>query len=139
MKLIVDREQKKLLGKKWYIQTNKSGNSYAFRMEGNRKIYLHRLIMGAQQGEFVDHKNGNGLDCRLSNMRICTRAENNANSSPRKDNKSGYRGIGWSSHADLWRLRLKNKHYGYFKTIEEAIKKYNQLAEEMYGEFAKVQ
>ena len=42
-------------------------------------VYLHRLIMGAGPGDLVDHKDGERLDCRRTNLRLVDRAENNAN------------------------------------------------------------
>lgn len=44
-----------------------------------RKLKLHRLVADAADGEMVDHANGDGLDCRRSNLRLCTNALNQQN------------------------------------------------------------
>lgn len=41
-----------------------------------RKVYMHRVIMGNPRKRVVDHINGNGLDNRRENLRICAQAEN---------------------------------------------------------------
>lgn len=65
---------------------------------GNRKtIYVHRLIMDVvnDTNNQVDHINGDTLDNRKSNLRVCTRAQNMENR-PRganKNNKTGVRNV----------------------------------------------
>jgi hypothetical protein len=70
-------------GPGWQIQRNPSGNIYASRkqrIEGKRKtIYLHRLISGAPADKVADHINGDGLDCRRTNLRLCEPEQNMRN------------------------------------------------------------
>lgn len=63
------------------------------------RIYLHRYITGAPDGMFVDHINGNKLDNRSCNLRVCTMAQNNMNTGP----KTGkYKGVHWSKTQKKW-------------------------------------
>ncbi|OJI04523.1 HNH endonuclease [Polynucleobacter sp. MWH-Adler-W8] len=51
-------------------------------------------------------------------------------------NKSGYRGVSWSSRRNIWRAQFKRKGLGYFATKEEAALAYNEAAKRLHGEFA---
>lgn len=46
---------------------------------GKSQQLLHRMVIGAQPGEIVDHINGDGLDNRHANLRVVSAAENAAN------------------------------------------------------------
>ena len=43
-----------------------------------RTQYLHRFIMGEPVGKVIDHLNGDGLDCRRQNLKVCSQSENAA-------------------------------------------------------------
>lgn len=94
-------------------------------------------------GKCVDHINGNRLDNRKSNLRLCTRTENNHNMKLSSRNKSGAKGVYVQSKN---RLRVsimvngKNIYIGTFPNTEAGLKQaktaYNNAAIKYYGEFA---
>lgn len=102
-----------------------------------RSQYLHTLIMGIKG---IDHRNGDGLDCRRSNMRVASETQNRANYGPHFDNPSGARGVSWNKRKNRWQARITcaGKHHwlGLFHDKGEAIKAYNEAAENLFGDFA---
>ncbi len=144
--LLIDEGDFWLLIKyKWYIIP--SGHNL-FRVSKNpckqcSYKYLHRLLLNAKSNEFVDHINGNPLDNRKENLRICTRSENCRNSKLRKDNTSGYKGVWkYKGRKKPWvaeiKLNDKNLKIGYFKTKKEAANAYNKMAIKHFGRFARI-
>lgn len=106
----------------------------------NGTLLLHRLVMNAPDGMDVDHKNHNGLDNRRSNLRVCTRAQNLANTRPGRNNTSGYKGVSWSKQHRKWaayiKINYKRRHLGLFMEKRDAATAYNTAAYEAWGEFA---
>lgn len=101
---------------------------------------MHRVIMQAKKGEYVDHINGDRLDNRRSNLRICSNQENLCNKPKQLNNTSGYKGVTWRKIAKKWlaQIQVNNKtiHLGYYETKEEAALAYNIAAKKYHGEFA---
>jgi hypothetical protein len=87
----------------------------------------------------VDHINGNPLDNRRCNLRVCTNQENIRNSGLFSSNTSGYRGVGFFKPHGLWRATIKVdgvvRHLGYFRTAPEASVVREAAARRLYGEF----
>lgn len=138
---IVDAEDYKEISRhKWAYHCN----GYAFRSKWvngkNHCILMHRVIAGTPSKKVTDHINGNKLDNRRSNLRVCTIAENLYNQGLRTDNKSGTRGVSWDSRRRLWRARAnkfrKEHHIGRFSTLEEAVTARKQAVEKLYGDFS---
>lgn len=119
----------------------KEGTGYAMSRSKGKAVKMHRIIMDAKKGEFIDHINGNKLDNRLNNLRICTKHQNEFNQKVRIDNKFGYRGI---SKMKNGRLRATINYYGHqyhigvFDNIDKAINEYNSYAFLLYGEYARL-
>jgi hypothetical protein len=87
----------------------------------------------------VDHRNGNHLDCRRQNLRVCTTAENTRNQPLHKTTTTGYRGVSFHRGSGKYRAQIKfNNHFihiGVFSTPEEAAAAYDKKAKELFGEF----
>ena len=149
--VIVDAINFNLLNSfKWSFSGHKNRkHGYAVRREypnGRYKkgvtILLHRFIMNANKNEQVDHINGNTLDCRVKNLRICTQIENKQNRKTPKHNTSGYKGVSYYKANKQFGAYIgynyKKIFLGLFKTAEEAARAYDKSAKEHHGEFAKL-
>lgn len=75
----VDFEDYETLRSIKWTYTQNGSNGYAVNGAKKKRVYMHRLIINAQPGERVDHINGDGLDNRRYNLRICSRSTNNRN------------------------------------------------------------
>ncbi|MCD4831544.1 MAG: hypothetical protein K8R02_07025 [Anaerohalosphaeraceae bacterium] len=108
-----------------------------------RNIALHRQIMNASKGIFIDHINHNGLDNRKTNLRPATPAQNAWNRKQSNANwksSSKYRGVKWHRKSAKWSAQIgfnnKRKHLGYFVNEIEAAKAYDIAARKHHGNFA---
>lgn len=83
--------------------TKNTGNSV---VTGNGKespiLQLHRLLTNCPGDMEVDHINGNRLDNRKYNLRVCTRQENQLNVSKLSNNTSGFKGVWYDKARDKW-------------------------------------
>lgn len=101
--------------------------------------YLHRYIMNASNDVVVDHINGNKLDNRKSNLRVCTMAENRFNNKTYITNNSGYPGVSWHKKSNKWRARIqvhgRQIYLGVFESLDDAIHARRQAEIEYFGEY----
>lgn len=145
--LVNDEDFEKVNQFKWCADKYKDTFYAHRRIESNKnskKIYMHRFIMGASKGFEVDHINGNGLDNRQINLRVCTHKQNIINQKMRKDNTSGYKGVSLSKKYKYprWRANIgvdgRQKFLGYYSNPEKAYKAYCSAAREIFGEFVRL-
>jgi hypothetical protein len=132
-------------GRSWQAQRGKAGTFYAAAVlvenGKQRKVYLHRLIMQAGPGQRVDHIDGNGLNNRRDNLRICSNAENmrNMRVSPLRGS-SIYKGVSWNARRKKWRAYIvhdgRQRNIGYFTNESDAARAYDAAAVKTFGSFA---
>jgi len=98
--------------------------------------YLHRMVMNAPKNLMVDHINGNRLDNRKENLRLCSVQNNSVN----KKGRMGYKGIYFSKDTKKWIAQITKRYHtkslGSFKTPEEAALAYNKAAKRIHGKYA---
>jgi hypothetical protein len=118
----------------WYAATSKE------RRKG-RVVYLHRFILGARPHEHVDHINGNGLDNRRENLRICTNAENRRNMRLQRG-VSQFKGVArdlrqpgrpWVAYINYDGRKI---NLGAYESEVDAARAYNAAAIKYHGQFA---
>lgn len=99
-------------------------NAKAYPYAHCRLQYLHRFIMDAPDGLFVDHINGNTLDNRRENLRFVTHTQNMQNSTIPRNNQSGVRNVHWQSQSGKWAVQItangKKHHLGLFEDFDVA-------------------
>jgi AP2 domain. len=109
--------------------------------------YMHRMILNAPPFLVVDHANGNTLDNRKENLRVCTQTENSYNRKP----TTGYQYKGVQKVKSTGTKRPRRRRFiasifykgkpinlGYYETEEDAARAYDKKAKELFGEFARL-
>lgn len=127
---------------KWFLCAG-----YARRNEMNdwklTRIYMHRAILGLVAGDprRVDHINGDRLDNRRANLRVCTHQENIWNSRISRNNECGFKGVHLIKETGRYRASItvagKSIHLGCAATKKAAHALYMDAANKFYGEFAR--
>ena len=125
---------------KWYASEGHAGKCYAMSHAGRRRpVRMHRLIMKPPPGFVVDHIDGNGLNNRRSNLRICTQAQNLRNR-PGRVATSRFKGVSFDKRRNLWAACISENdrtiHIGCFDSEIEAAFAYDLNALALAGEFA---
>lgn len=140
---IIDDEDWPLIARyQWYAAKNRGGwYAHAAPPDGDHskaKVKMHNLILGRKG---VDHRDGNGLNNRRSNLRPCTNAQNQQNTGAR-GGSSRFKGVSWSSRKGLWLVQFRwngQYHYvGYFRDEIDAAIAYDTAILPLAGEFARL-
>lgn len=132
----------RVLSHKWCFNKIVAGKYYVHRRlpkaDGGKLIKLHRLIMCVSDRKIcVDHINGDTLDNRKENLRLCSQGENMRNYR-NAWGKEGIRGI-QKTRTGKYRARIRflGKFYniGTFETQYDASVAYSFASSVMHGEF----
>jgi len=131
---------------KW-CACNRRGKIYAVRrpvgQQGGNLIAMHRALMQVAPGLVVDHVNGDSLDNRRSNLRVCTRRENQRNRrGATRVSLSGVRGVIWDKARGKFAARIgigeKTVFLGRFASIDAAATAYRAANVQFFGVYGGV-
>ena len=116
---------------------------YAARRVGSRIVLMHRAVLRAPCRRRVDHVDGDGLNNRRRNLRLCSHAQNIRNSrKQRRRTSSRYKGVWWAAWARRWRAAImvdgRAEHLGYFHKESAAARAYDAAARARFKQFAAV-
>jgi hypothetical protein len=120
-------------GERWYA-------ARTVRKKGKKlNVLMHRVIAGTRGKMDTDHINGDTLDNREMNLRICTRSQNLANQRV-LPHSSMFKGVRYHKLAKKWIAEVgeggRTIYLGLFVSEVDAAKAYDQKAKELFGEFS---
>lgn len=106
----------------------------------SREAKLAHVIMNCNpngdRNITVDHKDRNKLNNRKENLRVCSDLENKQNKGKYRNNKSGYKGVSWSTREKRWLVVVdaygKDFYVGRFLDKEKAAEAYNKKRKELF-------
>ena len=134
---IVDAADFEWLNRFRWHATGTNGRYYAATVINGKSISMHRLMMKPPPGLVVDHIDGNGLNNRRENLRICTRRQNRHNTRPL--GKSS-RFVGVMPCGKKWQAHVKRDgvpyYLGLFDTEIDAARARDEKARELFGPYA---
>lgn len=132
----------------WFAKVNGQDHDHyagrhTLRSIGPQKyVPMARVILGMDiydKSVFPDHKNGNKLDNRRTNLRVATHTENMRNRRVQDSNPFGLKGVCFDKRKNWYyaRMRVNGRqiHLGCRRTAQEAHELYCAKAKELYGDF----
>lgn len=103
---------------------------------------MHRIIIDAPKHLHVDHINGNKLDNRRANLRLCNHSQNQQNRKNNVIGSSQFKGVSFQHARKKWKASITHlgryRFLGHFESEVDAAKAYNLAAIDIFGSFAKL-
>jgi len=118
-----------------------NGNGYLRMMLDGQTYYAHWLawfyVYGTWPDNEIDHRDGDGTNNRIDNLRQATHAQNGQNQPLRITNKSGMPGVSWSKLHSQWEayiwVNLKKKYLGLFDDVKDAGEAYLNAKQNLHS------
>ena len=119
-------------GKRGYPATHVNGKT----------VVMHRLLFPEAHDCEVDHINGDKLDNRRTNLRLCSHQQNAFNQKRRSTNTSGYIGVSYARGRGCFEAYIHHHgckhHLGFFPDAMLAARTRDCVARLLFGEYARL-
>lgn len=116
------------------LRWNLDADGYARARVQGKTIRMHRLVVGAEPRQIVDHINRNRLDNRRENLRVVDQQTNAINRGKSNNSASRYKGV--NKHKSGWQVYVGSCYVGLFKSEEDAALAYDIAAIIRYRDLA---
>jgi hypothetical protein len=122
----------------WFARPGRS-IMYAGRRNGRGLEYMHRFLLDPGPGVFVDHVDGDGLNNRRSNIRVCDLQGNARNRRKLAPTSSRFKGVHFAQGSWVVGIKVDGEqiNLGRFQSEVQAALQYDRAARLMFGKFAK--
>lgn len=137
-------DYEKIININKYWKINNKGYVLCY-IDGN-EFQMHRYIMNLdkyniEDNIIVDHIDGNRVNNRKHNLRVCVKSDNPKNCRLYVNNTSGHKGISWNKRLEKWQVYLqvdkKMLYLGIYSNLEEAISVRKKAEIKHFGEFSR--
>lgn len=143
--VLIDEENYNEISKrKWIVKISKQKYESVisnYWEDGKKKsIKLANVILNNLNSEkIVDHKNGNTLDNRKQNLRICDSTKNSWNRGFHKNNTTGFKGVRFRIDRGNYIAVIgeKSNYLGTFSSARLAAIRYDIESIKRFGEYAR--
>lgn len=139
--LISDEDYAKISHLKWRVEWN---NTSRINVVTHKSTSIGRFLLNPPPNMWIDHINGDTLDNRRENLRVCTPQQNSWNRRKRNNIFSGSKGVYFAKktrYGNSWMAQIMangKKYAKYFIKKEDAIKWHDEMALNLHNEFAKL-
>ncbi len=106
------------------------------------KFHIHRLVAqefveNPTEKLYIDHIDRNSSNNCINNLRWVSSSQNQMNRTKSSNKSSAFKGVSFNKKLGKWSCQIiidgKKQHHGIFEIEQDAARKYNEVAMQLFG------